>query len=351
MGQRMWAVVYHGKGDVRLEERDVPAILEPKDAVVRVTRASICTSDLHIRHGAVPRAREGVVLGHEFVGEVVEVGSEVRKIRIGDRVAVNCETFCGECYFCKRGYVNNCVAGGWEIGCRIDGCHAEYTRVPYADNCLTPIPESVSDEAALFIGDILSSGLFGAELAAIRPGDTVAVIGAGSVGFCTMMCAKLYGPAAIVALDVDEHRLALARQHGLADATLNPARVDVVQAVRDMTEGRGADAVIEVAGGKNTFQTAWEIARPNAAVAVVAMYEEPQTLPLERMYGKNLVFKTGGVDAVHCDELMRLVAGGKVDTGMLITHRGPLNTALEGYRVFEEREDNCLKWAITPYER
>ncbi len=286
MKKRMWAVVYHGKGDVRLEEREVPAIQQPKDAILRVARASICASDLHIRHGAVPRAREGVVLGHEFVGEVVEIGGEVRKLRIGDRVAVNCETFCGECYFCRRGYVNNCEAGGWELGCRIDGGHAEYARIPFADNCLTRIPDSVTDEAALFIGDILSSGLFGAELAAIKPGDAVAVIGAGPVGICTMMCARLYGPAMIVAMDVDDHRLELALSHGLADKTINPSRTDAAQAVRELTEGRGADAVIEVAGGKNTFQTAWEIARPNAVVAVVAMYEEPQILPLERMYGK-----------------------------------------------------------------
>lgn len=351
MEGKMMAVVYHGKGDVRFEERDVPKLEDPKDAILRVTRASICASDLHIEHGAVPRARENIVLGHEWTGEVVEAGEGVKKFKVGDRAAVNCETFCGECYFCKRGYVNNCVVGGWELGCRIDGSHAEYCRVPFADNCLTKIPDGVSDEDALFLGDILSSGFFGAELAEIRAGDTVAVLGAGPVGICTMSCVKLFGPAQIIAVDVDDWRLALAMDNGLADVAINPLKEDVAAKIKSLTEGRGADGVIEVAGGKDTFQTAWQIARPNASVAVVAMYEEPQMLPLERMYGKNLKFKTGGVDAVHGDELMRLIAGKKINTNLLITHRGPLNDVMEGYRVFAERVDHCMKWVITPYER
>lgn len=350
MGEKMWAVVYRGKGDIGLEERDKPRLRDAGDAILRVTRASICASDLHIRNGAVPRAREGVVLGHEFVGEVVTAGEGVKRFKAGDRVAVNCETFCGECYFCRRGFVNNCVVGGWELGCRIDGCHAEFARVPFADNCLTAIPANIQEEDALFLGDILSSGFFGAELAEIRAGDAVAVIGAGPVGLCSMMCAKLFGPALVVAIDVDDHRLELALRHGLADVAINPRREDAESRVKELTQGRGADAVLEVAGGRDTFQTAWKIARPNASIAIVAMYEEPQTLPLDKMYGKNLKFKTGGVDAVHCEELMRLVAGGKLNTGLLITHRGPLNSVMEGYRVFGERQENCLKWVITPYE-
>ena len=349
--ENMQALVYHGKGKVALEERARPSILDPRDATVRVTLASICASDLHIIHGAVPRAREDVVLGHEFVGEVIAVGERVGKIRVGDMVAVNCETFCGECFFCRRGFVNNCVTGGWELGCRIDGGHAEFARIPFADNCLTVIPDGVTDAAALFIGDILSSGFFGAELAEIAPGDTVAVIGSGPVGLCAMMCARLFGPAAVAAIDVDDHRLDLALRHGLADVVFNPLRDDAEAGLRAMTEGRGADAVIEAAGGADTFQTAWKIARPNASVAVVAMYGKPQTLPLEHMYGKNLKFKTGGVDAVHCAELMRLVAAGRLDTTPLISHRGPLNDILAAYRLFGDRGDNCMKWAVTPFER
>lgn len=351
MNASMQAVVYHGKDDIRLEERPVPTLCDPRDAIVRVALSSICASDLHIRNGAVPRARENVVLGHEFVGEVLAVGREVTKIRVGDRVAANVETFCGTCFFCRNGFVNNCENGGWELGCRIDGCQAEYVRVPFADNGLYRIPDSLSFMDVLLVGDVLASGYFGAELAAIHPGDTVAVLGAGPVGLCAMMCARLFGPAQIIALDVIPSRLQLAEERGLADVVLNAAETDVealVEQIKTFSGGRGADAVIEAAGGKATFQTAWEIARPNASVAVVALYEEAQVLPLHQMYGKNLTFKTGGVDAVHCEQLIRLIEAGKIDTTPLMTHTLPLHRILEGYTIFEQRQDGCIKCAITP---
>ena len=201
MSATMMALVRRGN-QARLEERPVPALLDGRDALVRVTLSTICTSDLHILHGAVPRARDGVVLGHEFVGEVVAVGERVNGLRPGQRVAANCITFCGDCWFCRQGYINNCERGGWELGCRIDGCQAEYVRVPFADSGLTPIPDGVSDEKALLLGDILASGYFGAELCAIRPGDTVAVIGAGPVGLCAMLCARLFGAAEVIAYGI-----------------------------------------------------------------------------------------------------------------------------------------------------
>ena len=350
MDKTMMALVYKGTGRAVLEERPVPALQDARDAVVRVTLSTICTSDLHILRGAVPRAKADTVLGHEFVGEVVQAGSALTGLRPGDRVAANCITFCGDCWFCRRGFINNCERGGWELGCRIDGCQAEYVRVPFADQGLTRIPDGVSDENALFLGDILSSGYFGAELCEIRPGDTVAVIGAGPVGLCAMACAALFGAGRVIALDVDESRLAVAKAQGLCTDAVNPAREDAARRVLELT-GRGADGVIEAAGGEDTFETAWRIARPNAVVALVAMYERDQTFPLPRMYGKNLIFKTGGVDAVHCSRLMVLIRAGRLNTGFLITHRGPLNRILEGYRVFEGRQDGCLKWAVTPYER
>lgn len=348
MQTTMLAAVYHGLGDLRLEERPVPVLQDPGDVIVRVTLSTICTSDLHILHGAVPRAVPDTVLGHEFVGEVVAVGDGVKKCRVGERVAANCITFCGDCWFCRKGFINNCECGGWELGCRIDGCQAEYVRVPYADTGLTRIPDNVTDERALFLGDILSSGYFGAELAEIQPGDTVAVIGAGPVGLCASMCAGLFGASEVIVLDVDPHRLELAKQLGLATQILDPAKTDAQETVRALTQGRGADAVIEAAGGADTFQTAWQIARPNAVVALVAMYEQVQSLPLPDMYGKNLIFKTGGVDAVHCERLMKLIACGKLNTNFLITHRAPLNEILEGYRVFGNKLENCMKWAVTP---
>lgn len=346
----MKAVVYKGNGRIALEERPKPALLDERDAIVEVTLTTICSSDLHIKHGAVPRAVPGTILGHEFVGRVTEVGSAVKKVKPGDRVAVNVETFCGTCFFCKRGFVNNCADenGGWALGCRIDGGQAEYARIPFADNGLTVIPDHVTDEQALFNGDLLSTGYWAAKIGGIQPADTVAVIGAGPTGLCTMLCARLYTPAKVFAIDTDEYRLSLAKERGLADEILLPGRDDAVSAIRAATDGRDADVVFEVAGGADTFQTAWKIARPNASVVIVAMYEESQTLPLPEMYGKNLTFKTGGVDGSYCQEIMDLTASGKLDARFLITHRCSLEQIMEAYEVFEQKRDHVIKYAVRP---
>lgn len=346
----MKAVVYEKKGTVRLTDVSMPKIQEPRDAIVRVMRASICSSDLHIRNGGVPRAREGVVLGHEFAGEIVEVGAGVKRFAPGDRVAVNVESFCGECFFCRRGYVNNCVEGGWELGCRIDGGQAEYVRVPTADMSCTRIPASISYEQALFVGDVLATGYWAAGIGEIKPADVVLVLGAGPTGLTTMMSARLYGPAVIVAADVNDARLSLAKERGLCDVTVNPLKADVAETVRSLTEGRGADVVFEVAGAKNTFELAWRAARPNAVVVVVALYEEAQSLPLHQMYGKNLTFKTGGVDAGKCSDIMRLIEAGRLDTSLMITRRAPLNDIIVGYDTFANQKDGCIKWVVTPFE-
>ena len=345
----MKAVVYKGKGKIALENRPVPKIQDDRDAIIKVTLTTICSSDIHIKHGAVPRAVPGTILGHEFVGRVVETGSAVKKIKPGDRVSVNVETFCGECFFCKRGFVNNCTDpdGGWALGCRIDGGQAEYVRITFADNGLTVIPDHVSDEQALFNGDILSTGYWAAKIGEIKPADTVAVIGAGPTGLCTMMCARLYTPARIIAIDTDEYRLDLAKEKGLADITLVPGRDDPEKVIKELTDGRGADTVFEVAGGSDTFQTAWKIARPNAVVVVVAMYEEAQKIPLPDMYGKNLIFKTGGVDGSYCGEIMDLTACGKLDAGFLITHRCALNDIMNAYDIFENKKDHVIKYAVS----
>lgn len=225
--------------------------------------------------------------------------------------------------------------------------------MPFADNAFTRIPDGVSDEDALFLGDILATGWWGARMAEIEPGSTVAMIGAGPVGLTSMMCARLANPAQVIAFDVDERRLELARECGLADIVINPAEksLDAVESlVRAMAHGRGADAVIEAAGGDDTFEMAWRIARPNAVVALSAMYEHDQALPLPSMYGKNLTFKIGGVDAFGLDEVMALIAAGKLDTSLLISRRYPLNDVLDAYRTFGAREDGCLKVVITPWE-
>lgn len=342
----MKGFVWHDNKTASLDKRPVPQIKDKRDAIVKVTMSSICTSDLHIIRGFVPKAVSETILGHEFVGEVVDVGSDIKNLKKGDRVSANCETFCGQCYFCKRGFINNCLYGGWEIGCTIDGCQAKYVRVPFADTGLTKLPDNVSYENALFVGDILSSGYWGAELCEIQKGDTVAVIGAGPVGLCSMMSAKLLGAEKIIAIDVDDTRLEIAKNQNLADVIINPLNSDAEKEVKDLTERRGADSVIEAAGGKDTFQTAWKIARANAIVALVAMYEENQTLPLPDMYGKNLTFKTGGVDAVNCSKLVDLISEKKINTDFLITHKFSLDNIQQAYKLFENKSDNCLKIAI-----
>lgn len=345
----MKAVVYKGNGEIALENCPEPDILDERDAVIRVTLTTICSSDIHIKNGTVPRAVPGTILGHEFVGKVVQTGKAVKKVRPGDRVAVNVETFCGECFFCQRGFVNNCTDknGGWALGCRIDGGQAEYVRIPFADNGLTVIPDHVTDEQALFNGDLLSTGYWAAKIGEIKPGETAAVIGAGPTGLCTMLCARLYGPSKIIAIDTDEFRLKLAKEKGLADVILAPGKDDIESRIRALTDGRGADTVFEAAGGKDTFQTAWKIARPNAIVTIVAMYGEPQILPLPDMYGKNLIFKTGGVDGCCCQEIMDLTAAGKLDASFLITHRCGLDQIMDAYDVFEKKKDHVIKYAVS----
>ena len=342
----MKALIWNQNSTIELTEKEYPKILDKRDAIVKVTLSSICTSDLHIIKGFVPRAIPDTVLGHEFVGEVVEVGSGIENLKPGDRVAANCETFCGECYFCKRGFINNCSNGGWKLGCTIDGCQAEYVRVPYADCGLTKLPDNVSYENALFVGDILSSGYWGAELCEIKPQDTVAIIGAGPVGLCAMLSARTMNARKIVAIDTDDYRLKLAQKQGLADVVINPNNTNAETVIKELTENRGADCVIEAAGGENTLQTAWQIARANAIIAIVAMYEKNQVLPLPKMYGKNLIFKTGGVDAVHCDKLVKLISEGKINTDFLISATFSLENIKEAYRIFEQKQNNCLKITV-----
>ena len=342
----MKALTYTAPGRFELIEKPKPEILDPNDAVVRVTLSSICSSDLHILHGAVPLAEIGITVGHEFVGVVESVGSEVTKVKPDDRVAVNVETFCGKCFYCKRGFVNNCTSGGWMLGCRIDGGQAEYVRVPYADNGLTPIPDNVSDEQALFVGDILATGYWAAKISEISEEDAVLIIGAGPTGLCTLECVRLNNPRQIVVCEADESRREFVRKYYPNINVVKPT--ECLEVFDSLTEGRGADRVIEVAGGEDTFELAWRCARPNAIATIVALYEKEQILPLPRMYGKNLTFKTGGVDACDCDKIMHLISEGKIDTTNLITHRYTLSRIQEAYALFATRADGVIKTAIYP---
>lgn len=342
----MQACTYIERGRFELREKPKPELLHPRDAVVRVTLASICTSDLHIKHGSVPRAVPGITVGHEMVGVVEQIGADVTTVSPGDRVTVNVETFCGECFFCRHGYVNNCTDpnGGWALGCRIDGGQAEYVRVPYADQGLNRIPDTVSDEQALFVGDILATGFWAARISEIGEEDTVLIFGAGPTGICTLLCVMLKRPKRIIVCEKSPERIRFVREHYPDVLVCEPAVCrDFV--LRNSDHG-GADVVLEVAGAEDTFRLAWECARPNAVVTVVALYDKPQMLPLPEMYGKNLTFKTGGVDGCDCAEILELIAAGRIDTTPLITHRFPLSRIDDAYRLFENRSDGVVKIAV-----
>ena len=343
----MKALTYIEHGKFALQEKAKPQLVSARDAIVRVTLGSICTSDLHIKHGSVPRAVPGITVGHEMVGVVEAVGADVKTVKPGNRVTVNVETFCGECFFCKKGFVNNCTDphGGWALGCRIDGGQAEFVRVPYADQGLNKIPDNVSDEQALFVGDILATGFWATRISEITEEDTVLIIGAGPTGICTLLCVMLKQPKRIIICEKDADRAEFVRKYYPDVLLCEPAECEAF--VMKHSDHGGADVVLEVAGGRDTFQLAWKCACPNAIVTVVALYDEAQSLPLPDMYGKNLIFKTGGVDGCDCAEILRLIEEGKIDTTPLITHRFKLADIEEAYRIFENRLDGVIKIAIT----
>lgn len=342
----MLTYTYKSKGVFDFEEKPKPEILHERDAIVKVTLASVCSSDIHIKHGSVPRAVEGITVGHEMVGIVEKTGSAVTHVKKGDRVTVNVETFCGDCFFCKNGFVNNCTDknGGWALGCRIDGGQAEYVRVPFADQGLNKIPDTVTDRQALLVGDVLATGFWATRISEITEDDTVLIIGAGPTGICTLLCVMLKNPKKIIVCETDPNRIEFVNKHYPDVLTVTPDKC--LGFVMNQSEHGGADVVLEVAGADSTFRLAYECARPNAIVTVVALYDKPQTLPLPDMYGKNLTFKTGGVDGCDCDEVLKLIEVGKINTEPLITHNFPLNEIDKAYHIFENKLDKVIKIAI-----
>ena len=343
----MLAYTYVDDGKFELIEKERPQLIDSKDAIVKVTMSSICTSDLHIKHGSVPKAVKGITVGHEMVGIVDEVGSDVKNVKIGDRVTVNVETFCGECFFCKNGYVNNCTDknGGWALGCRIDGGQTEYVRVPYANQGLNKIPDNVTDEQALFVGDVLATGFWATRISEIKKDDTVLIIGAGPTGICTLLCVILKNPKKIIVCEKDETRRNFVKTHYPNVIVTEPETCKEV--VLNESAHGGADVVLEVAGTEETFKMAWDCARPNAIVTIVALYDKAMILPLPDMYGKNLIFKTGGVDGCDCEEILSLIEQGKIDTTSLITHKYKLEDIEKAYVIFENKQDNVMKVAIS----
>ncbi|MGW1268455.1 zinc-dependent alcohol dehydrogenase family protein [Streptomyces sp. NPDC002491] len=335
----MKAFVFHGPGQSAWEEVPDPAVKEPTDAVVRVGAVTICGTDLHILKGDVPEVRPGTVLGHEAVGEIVEVGGDVRTVRPGDRVLVSCISACGRCRYCREGSYGQCRGGGgWILGHLIDGAQAEYVRVPYADLSVHALPSAVESKDAVLLADIFPTAYeVGVLNGRVRPGDTVAVVGAGPIGLAVIATARLFAPERIVAVDLAASRLEAARQLG-ADAVAD-AREDPELLIADLTDGLGADVVIEAVGVPESFEMCTRMVRPGGHVANVGVHGRPATLHLEDLWIKNVTITTGLVDTHSTPTLLRMAAAGRLPTAQLVTHTFPLERMEEAYDVFAKAAD------------
>lgn len=343
----MKALVYHGPGQRLFTDAPDPAILDPADAIVRVDAVTICGTDLHILRGDVPTCEPGTILGHEAVGTVERVGDAVRTLRPGDRVLVSCITACGRCRFCREGRYGQCLGGGgWILGHRINGTQAEQVRVPFADTSAYVLPESVTNEAALMLADILPTSYEVGVLAGqVRPGDTVAIVGAGPIGLAAITTARFFSPSHIVAIDLAASRLDAAKQFG-ADITLN-ANSDVTSEVRELTGGLGADVAIEAVGVPESFELCAKLVRPVGRIANVGVHGKPVTLHLEDLWIRDITLTTGLVDTYSTPTLLRMLADGQLDTGRFLTHRFGFSEIDEAYDVFARPQDSgALKVAM-----
>jgi alcohol dehydrogenase len=331
----MKALVYQGPGKRAWETVPDPKIQTPTDAIVKIDTATICGTDLHILKGDVPAVKPGTVLGHEAVGTIVETGSAVTSFVIGDRVLVSCVSSCGRCRFCKEGRYGQCSGGGgWIFGHLINGLQAEYARVPFADNSLYKIPAGLTDEQVLFLSDILPTSFeVGVLNGQVKPGDTVAVVGAGPIGLAVIMAAKLFTPGKIIAIDLADSRLAKAKEFG-ADVTINNGTEDAIKKVFELTGGLGADVAVEAVGVPQTFELCTELIRPGGRVANVGVHGHSVTLHLEKLWIKDVTITTGLVDTYSIPQLLSLIVGGRIDPTAFATHRFPMEEAMAAYDVF-----------------
>jgi alcohol dehydrogenase len=345
----MRAVVYRGPGKKAWEEVPDPKLIHAGDAIVRVDAVTICGTDLHILKGDVPEVTKGRVLGHEAVGTVEQVGAAVSNLKVGDRVLVSCISACGRCRFCRDAEYGQCVGGGgWILGHLIDGTQAEKVRVPFADTSTYRLPEQVSDERALMLADILPTGYeVGVLNSKVQPGDVVAIVGAGPIGLAAIMGAKLFSPAAIVAIDLADTRLAAAKRFG-ATTVVNNGREDAVAVIKQLTDGLGADVAIEAVGVPETFELCARLIRHGGRVANVGVHGKPATLHLEDLWIKNVCITTGLVDTYSTPTLLRLVKSEQLDAGRFVTHRFALDQFMEAYDVFARAaETSALKVVLT----
>lgn len=352
----MRAVVYRGPNDIRLETVSEPALQGPEDAIVRVTTASICGSDLHVLRGLMPQMNEGAIIGHEFVGVVESAGSAVESFKPGDRVVGPAAVWCGRCRACRKGLLSACengaVFGNGPLFGDLDGAQADYVRVPFANVTLHSIPEGLPDDRVIFAGDILPTAYSAlAGLApgcrGLRTGETVVIFGAGPVGLCAVVSAKIFDPARIIVVDMEAYRLEMARRLG-ADLVIDASIEDVRALVKEATDGWGADYVLEAVGKQETLNNAVAVSAPGGVVSVVGVFQQPVSVNAPRMLAKNLTLTIGMGDLGRIQELIDLIAAGRLDLTPLITHRLSLADAIEAYEIFEKRTDGAIKVLLTP---
>ncbi|MFG1673483.1 zinc-dependent alcohol dehydrogenase family protein [Micromonospora sp. NPDC049282] len=344
----MKALVYGGPGEKSWSEIPDPTIAGPRDAIVRVDAVTICGTDLHILGGDVPEVQPGRVLGHEAVGTVVAVGDGVANLTPGDRVLASCISACGVCRYCRDGVYGQCLGGGgWILGHTVDGVQAEYARIPFADLSTYRLPESVSDEAAVLLADILPTSYeVGVLNGGVRPGDTVVVVGAGPIGLAAIQTARLFSPTHVIAVDKARSRLDAAKRFG-ADLTVL-ADDDPLDAVRSVTGGLGADVAIEAVGVPTSFELCTELVRPGGRVANIGVHGAPATLHLERLWIRDVTITTGLVDTRTTPKLLDMLVAGQLDTAHMVTHRYPLEEIVEAYDVFARAaETGALKVVLT----
>lgn len=330
----MRALVYVGPGKKALEDRPKPEIAAPTDAIVKITKTTICGTDLHILKGDVPSCQPGRILGHEGVGVIDQIGPAVTTFKPGDRVLVSCISACGKCTYCRKLMYSHCTTGGWVLGNRIDGTQAEWVRVPYADSSLYSIADGADEEAMVMLSDILPTGFeCGVLNGKVQPGNTVAIVGAGPIGLAALLTAQFYSPAELIMIDLDDNRLQVAKRFG-ATATVNSADGEAKEAVMKLTGERGVDTAIEAVGIPTTFELCAQIVAPGGTIANIGVHGTPVALHLEQLWDRNITITTRLVDTVSTPMLLSVLRAHKLDPKLLITHRFKLDQIPDAYETF-----------------
>lgn len=344
----MHALVFHGAGKQSWEEKPKPVILQPTDAIVRITKTTICGTDLHIMKGDVPEVNDGRILGHEGVGIIEETGAAVTEFIKGDHVIISCISSCGKCEYCKRGMYSHCANGGWILGHLIDGTQAEYVRIPFADNSLYHIPAASDEEALVMLSDILPTGFeCGVLNGKVQPGNSVVIVGSGPIGLAALLTAQFYSPAQIIMIDPDDNRLATAKQFG-ATQIINNTRENAIEKVKQLTENKGADTVIEAVGIPATFELCESLLAPGGTLANIGVHGKSAELHLETLWAHNISITTRLVDTVSTPMLLKTIQSKKLDAKQLITHRFKLSDILNAYDTFAHAaREKALKVILT----